>query len=96
MFDPRIIEDLGRRLAESVPESARLFRDDLERTFRAILTSAFQRMDLVTREELEVQEAVLARTREKIEAMEKRLKELEALISARWPQAGENKIKEEP
>lgn len=83
MLDPRLIEDLGRRLSQSVPASARVMQEDLERTFRAILTGAFQRMDLVTREELEVQQAVLARTRDKLAAMEARLGELEALLKNR-------------
>lgn len=83
MLDPRLIEDLGRRLSQSVPAGARVLQEDLEKTFRAILTGAFQRMDLVTREELEVQQAVLARTREKLSAMETRLAELEALLKDR-------------
>lgn len=87
MLDPRIIEELGRRLSQSVPESARVLKDDLEKTFRAILNSTFQRMDLVTREELSVQQLVLARTREKLEAMEARIKEFESLLKARADRA---------
>jgi BMFP domain-containing protein YqiC len=83
MLDARIIEDLGRRLSQSVPEGARVLQADLEKTFRAVLTGAFQRMDLVTREELEVQQAVLARTRARLSAMEARLGELEALLKDR-------------
>lgn len=71
------IEDLARNLAESVPESLRAVRDDLESNFRAVLKAGLERLDLVTREEFEVQESILARTREKLEALEKRLAELE-------------------
>jgi len=51
--------------------------EDMERNFKSLLQSALARMDLVTREEFDVQMAVLARTREKLEALEARLAELE-------------------
>jgi BMFP domain-containing protein YqiC len=51
---------------------------EVERNLRGALQAAFDRLDLVTREELEVQEAVLARTRARLEQMEKRVAELEA------------------
>jgi len=71
------IEDLARRLAEAVPEGLRSVRKDLEENFQSVLKSGLGKLDLVTREEFEVHEAVLARTREKLEALEERLKELE-------------------
>ena len=71
------IENLARKLAESVPEGSRSMRDDLETNFRGVLRSGISKLDLVTREEFEVQEAVLARTREKLELLEARLKEIE-------------------
>lgn len=83
MVDSRIIDDITRRLADAVPESARLLQKDLEKSFRAILNNAFARLDLVTREELEVQEQVLARTRDKLESLEARLKALETALRAR-------------
>jgi BMFP domain-containing protein YqiC len=72
------IENLAKKLAESVPEGLRSMRDDLETNFRGVLRSGISKLDLVTREEFEVQEAVLARTREKLELLEARLKEIEA------------------
>ena len=71
------IEELARKLAESVPDNLRAIRDDLEDGFRRVLKNGLDKLDLVTREEFEVQEAVLAKTREKLEALEARLKELE-------------------
>ena len=71
------IENLARKLAESVPEGLRSMRDDLETNFRGVLRSGISKLDLVTREEFEVQESVLARTREKLELLEARLKEIE-------------------
>ncbi len=71
------IENLAKKLAETVPEGLRSVGADLESNFRAVLRASLARLDLVMREEFEVQEAVLARTREKLEALEKRLEELE-------------------
>jgi BMFP domain-containing protein YqiC len=76
-FDPRIIDDLARRLAGSVPESVVALRRDLEQNFKGVLQGQLARMELVTREEFDVQAAVLKRTREKLAAIEKRLAELE-------------------
>ena len=73
----RSIDDLARKLAETVPDSLRAIREDLEDGFRGVLKNGLDKLDLVTREEFEVQEAVLARTREKLAALEQRLKELE-------------------
>lgn len=77
LMSDKSIEDLARRLAESVPEGLRAVREDLESNFRAVLRSGLGKLDLVTREEFEVQQAVLARTREKLEALEKRLEAYE-------------------
>jgi BMFP domain-containing protein YqiC len=71
------IEGLARKLAEAVPEGLKSVGDDLEKNFRSVLRASLAKLDLVTREEFEVQEAVLARTREKLEALEARLAELE-------------------
>lgn len=71
------IEKLARKLAESVPDGLRSVRDDLETNFRSVLKAGIGKLDLVTREEFEVQEAVLARTREKLDALEAKLEELE-------------------
>lgn len=71
------IENIARKLAEAVPEGLRSVRDDMESNFRSVLRASLAKLDLVTREEFEVQEAVLAKTRAKLEALEERLTELE-------------------
>jgi BMFP domain-containing protein YqiC len=71
------IEGLAKKLADVVPEGLRAVREDVERNFRSVLRGGLAKLDLVTREEFEVQEAVLARTREKLDALEKRLADLE-------------------
>jgi len=74
------IENLARKLAESVPEGLRSMREDLETNFRGVLRSGISKLDLVTREEFEVQAAVLARTREKLERLEAKLEEIEKTL----------------
>jgi BMFP domain-containing protein YqiC len=76
-FDPRLIDDLARRLAGSVPESVMALRRDLEQNFKGVLQSQLAQLDLVTREEFDVQATVLKRAREKLAALEARLAELE-------------------
>lgn len=71
------IENIARKLAEAVPEGLRSVGEDLENTFRSVLSASLSKLDLVTREEFEVQEAVLAKTRQKLEALEARLNEME-------------------
>jgi BMFP domain-containing protein YqiC len=77
MLDKISLDDLARRLAEVIPADLRSMREDWEKNFHAILQSAFERMNLVSREEFEVQRAVLARTREKLEELEAKITELE-------------------
>ncbi|MDH3860907.1 MAG: accessory factor UbiK family protein [Gammaproteobacteria bacterium] len=71
------VESIARKLADAVPEGLRSIREDLEKNFRSVLSSSLSKLDLVTREEFEVQEAVLAKTRDKLEALEARLQELD-------------------
>ena len=66
-------DELVRKLADAVPGGLASVRGDLEQNFRSVLQAGLNKLDLVTREEFEVQEAVLARTREKLEALEARL-----------------------
>ena len=73
------IDQLARKLADAVPEGIRSLGEDLERNFRSVLRSGLSKLDLVTREEFEVQEAVLSRTREKLEALEGRLTSIESM-----------------
>ena len=71
------IDELAKRLAESVPQGLRSMKDDLEKNFQSVLQAGLGKLDLVTREEFEVQEAVLARTRQKLEGFEERLISIE-------------------
>ena len=76
-LDSRLIDDLARRLAGALPDSAVALRRDLEQNFKGVLQSGLERFDLVTREEFDVQSAVLRRTRARLKALEDRLAKLE-------------------
>jgi BMFP domain-containing protein YqiC len=80
MFDKTTLNDLARRLVEAVPSDFLKLQDDLEKNFRAILQASFAKMNLVSREEFDVQTAVLARTREQLERLEAQVAELEKQI----------------
>jgi ubiquinone biosynthesis accessory factor UbiK len=77
-MESRLIDDLAKRLAGAIPPGVESLRQDLESNFRAILQAGLAKLDLVTRREFDVQVAVLKRTREKLEALEARIAELQA------------------
>ena len=76
-LDPKTLDDLARRLSESLPPGIAALREDLERSFRAVLQSGLARLELVNRQEFDVQAGVLRRTRERLEQLERRLTALE-------------------
>ncbi len=85
MLNLKNIDDLARRLSELVPPGLEEAREDLTKNFRAALQSGLTRLDLVTREEFDVQRAVLLRTREKLDLLERILVDLEARLDAVSP-----------
>ena len=76
------LDELARRLADSVPEPVRAFGRNLEGNFKAVLQAQLSKLDLVSRQEFDVQTGVLERTRTQLAALEARLKDIEAKISA--------------
>ena len=85
MIDPRKLDDLARRIQASLPPGLDEVREDVTRNIRAVIAAGIARMDLVEREEFDVQSAVLARTREKLEALELRVRELEEQLETPRP-----------
>jgi len=77
-LETRFLDDLNRKVAELIAASP---AKDVEKNLRALLSSAFSRLDLVTREEFDIQQQVLGRTREKLQQMEARVAELEKLLA---------------
>ncbi len=80
-FNSTSLDDLARRLADAVPEPVRSFGRDLESNFKAVLQAQLSKLDLVSRQEFDVQAALLARTQTTLTALEARLKELESKLT---------------
>jgi ubiquinone biosynthesis accessory factor UbiK len=80
MLDNKVLDDIARRLSGAMPATAKVVQNDLEKNLRAATQAVFAKLDLVTREEFDVQRKVLARSREKIEQLEKQVAELEARL----------------
>jgi BMFP domain-containing protein YqiC len=76
-FDPGSLDELARRLADAVPPGLTALRNDLEQNFKAVLQSGLAKLDLVTRQEFDVQAGVLKRSRERLEELERRMAALE-------------------
>ncbi len=77
MLDNNTLNDLASKLSAAIPESVQTIRSDVEKNLRAILESGLEQMNLVSREEFDVQAALLERTLEKLDQLEQQLKELE-------------------
>ena len=75
-----LIDELSRKLGAAMPPGAQVLKEDLEKNFRSVLQASLSKLDLVTREEFDVQSQVLARSRARIEQLEQRLVALEAQL----------------
>ncbi len=78
MIDGRVFDDLAENLGKLLPPGAAQLKTDFEQNAKAVLQSSLEKMDLVTREEFDVQAAVLQKTREKLQLLEQRIEQLEA------------------
>jgi len=77
MFDPNLFSDLAKKMTDALPQNVQALKADMEKQFKSTLQTTFNKLDLVTREEFDVQTQVLARTRQMVEALEKRVSVLE-------------------
>jgi BMFP domain-containing protein YqiC len=77
-MNPTFFDDLSLRIKELLQQGP---AKDLDKNLRALISTTFARMDLVTREEFDIQKAVLSRTREKLSELETRLVELEKQVA---------------
>lgn len=85
MANPKILDEIGSKVSEILASSP---ARDLEKNARALLASGFSKLDLVTREEFDIQKEVLARTREKLAELESRVARLEAAQAPQPPAEG--------
>ena len=81
MLDPKKLEDLAKQIADAVPPGVKNMAEEAEGRVKTVLQSQLSKLDLVTREEFDIQSQVLIRTREKLDAMESRISELEAKLA---------------
>jgi BMFP domain-containing protein YqiC len=86
MFDINFINDIAKQFTDKLPPGAKKFKHELDKNLRAALQSVFAKLDLVTREEFNIQKGVLTKTRAKISVLAKQLDQLEKHLS-------KNKIK---
>ncbi|QBY42019.1 accessory factor UbiK family protein [Arsenophonus nasoniae] len=77
MLDAKKIEQVVRQIKDTLPQGIRDLGEDLDKKLRATLQSQLGKLDLVSREEFDIQTQVLLRTREKMIEMEKRIEQLE-------------------
>ncbi len=77
MLDPKIFDDISKRVAGSIPPGMQSLQDDLQRNLHTALEAALGKLNLVTRDEFDIQQAVLQRTRQKLEQLEEQLQVLE-------------------
>ena len=82
MFDPKIINQLTKQFKDSLPPPFKDVNEEIEKNFRQLLQTAFSELQLVTREEFDVQTEVLARTREKLIELEKQITFLEEKLKS--------------
>lgn len=78
MIDNQSLNDLASKLAAAVPDGVKTLKMDVEKNTKAILESSLRKMNLVSREEFDVQSALLQRTLEKLEQLEKQIQGLES------------------
>jgi BMFP domain-containing protein YqiC len=77
MIDPKKLEEIAKNISNAIPPGVKNMADEAEGKVKQILQSQLNKLDFVSREEFDVQSQVLIRTREKLEALEARLAELE-------------------
>ncbi len=76
MIKAEVVEDIVNKVDQYIPEDLKTMRQEFKQNMKAVLTASLQKADLVTREEFDVQKAVLAKTRAKLEALEKQLDDM--------------------
>ena len=78
MIDSKVFDDISKRIADNIPTGIQMLQDDLKQNIRSSVEAGLSHLNLVTREEFDVQAKVLARTRAKLEALEKQVANLES------------------
>ena len=82
MIDPQKLDDLVRQLGATLPPEFEAFEQEMKKQFKAVLESAFQKLDLVSREEFDIQVKVLQKTRAQMDELQEQLSSLEQQLSS--------------
>lgn len=82
MIKPQAVEDVVEKIGQLIPQDIKTLREEFHTNAKAVLVAGLKKMDLVTREEFEVQKAVLAKTREKLKLLEAEVKAIEDKIKS--------------
>lgn len=82
MIDSRLLDEISSALGRHLPPSVRAVKDDFEKNARSVVQSSLERMDLVTREDYDIQVALVSRLRARLDALEARVGSLEADASS--------------
>tara|TARA_Y100001935_G_C17227358_1_gene468527 strand:+ start:197 stop:439 length:243 start_codon:yes stop_codon:yes gene_type:complete len=77
MLNSKIFDEITRKISKELPNDFQNIQEDFEKNLRSALEKTFKKLNLVTREEFEIQQAVLKRSRERLEELEQRIKEFE-------------------
>lgn len=85
MFDPKLAQDMAKQFVDSLPPGVKAFQQEVENRLKQFLQQSFSKMDLVTREEFDIQTQVLAKTRAKLTALEETVRALEKQLSDKAP-----------
>ncbi len=88
MIDPKLFDEMAKKFVKALPPGLREFQKDMERNFKSAMQATFAKLDLVSREEFDIQANVLSRTRAKLTEVEKRLAKLEEMHAGKSAQAG--------
>ena len=81
MFNPKKLEEIAKQVSDVMPEGVKSFGEDVDRKIKQVLQAQLGKLDMVSREEFDVQTHVLLRTREKLAEMEVKFTELESKLS---------------
>ncbi|MDA7747205.1 accessory factor UbiK family protein [Psychromonas sp.] len=81
MFNPQKLEEIAKQVSDAMPEGVKSFGNDVDRKIKQVLQTQLGKLDMVSREEFDVQTHVLLRTREKLNEMEAKLSQLEAQLN---------------
>ncbi|MCP4324513.1 MAG: accessory factor UbiK family protein [Alteromonadales bacterium] len=82
MFNPKKLEEIAKQVGDAMPTGVKSFGEDVDRKIKQVLQAQLGKLDMVSREEFDVQTHVLLRTREKLAEMEAKFAELEKKLSS--------------